>query len=84
MARHIRNLKKLHSIIEQHPKHSPEDPFIFSSGEALRIRQLIAESLVAFFAKLNGLSIPTSQPIPNQPKSSKPASSTERHHWRHL
>jgi len=64
MARPIANVKKLARIVEQHSKHTSLDPFVFTMDESLRIRQLIGESLVIFFAKLNGLPVPGPQGIP--------------------
>jgi len=43
---------------------SAERDFLFSAADSLRIRQLIAYSLVVFFAKLNGKPVP---PISSPP-----------------
>ena len=65
MSRHIPNPSKLLRILENHEKQKdPNDPFAFSMDESVRIRQLVAESLATFFAKLNDLPDPGPQPIP--------------------
>jgi len=65
MSRHIPNPDKMLRIVEHHEKQKdPNDPFCFSLDESIRIRQLIAESLVTFFAKLHDLPDPGPQPMP--------------------
>jgi len=74
MARHIRNIRKLLQILEHEGGYGngPRSFHAFGMGDSLRIRQLIGEGLVAFFARLNGLPIPSSQPIPSDvPRSKK-------------
>lgn len=74
MSRYIRNIEKLLRILE-HATGSgnrPSDFCVFDVDDSLRIRQLIGEGLVAFFARLNGLPIPGPQPIPvDVPRSKK-------------
>lgn len=68
MPRHISSPDKLLRIIETQRRLVPSDPFVFSIDESLRIRQLIAQSLVDFFAALNDLPSPGQLPIPAEAK----------------
>lgn len=63
MSQHLSSYKKLTRIRSKHNTSDSQD-FLFSAADALRIRQLIAYSLVVFFAKLYGKKIPDIPPVP--------------------
>jgi hypothetical protein len=79
VARHIPNVEKLIRILDYESQNRPaDDPFVFSMNESLRIRQLIGESLVSFFAKLNDLPDPGPQRIPEGTPGTTPKSKKKR------
>jgi len=65
MSQHLSSYKKLTRIRSKHNTSESQD-FLFSSSDALRIRQLIAYSLVVFFAKLYGKKVPDISSVPKE------------------